>query len=407
MRRTIELLIDKTKAALIALSIFAAIFYSPHLQAANFNKTESPFKLDRGNYIVAGVFQYFENAVKYSDYLFAHGVPSKYGYYPATGWYYVFTAYYGDLRAAKSECMQYKKHWLLKKAWVLTIEGGADWRNQTAPEQAAFPATTAPMEIEMQEVTAEKPEHDAPAIIPEAFEAEQELKLFLRTYDIRTHAEVDAIIDIVDPVKLRPLAQADANGLFVFKRPEGINSLLAISGRFGYRKADRLLDLNNITGSSPNMSVSGDTVFLDFELTRLKTGDIVTMYNVYFFNNSAIMKPESRYEVNQLLDMLVENENYRIVIHGHTNGNGYGPIIRMNSDDINFFALSKNNKEAKGSAKQLSLERAAAIQRYLVHQGIDKKRMKVKGWGGKKMLYTANDSNAKQNVRVEVEIKSE
>ena len=35
------------------------------------------------------------------------------------------------------------------------------------------------------------------------------------------------------------------------------------------------------------------------------------MYNVYFFTNAAIMKPESKFELNSLLAMLEENEKLR------------------------------------------------------------------------------------------------
>jgi outer membrane protein OmpA-like peptidoglycan-associated protein len=40
----------------------------------------------------------------------------------------------------------------------------------------------------------------------------------------------------------------------------------------------------------------------------------------------------------------------------------------------------------------------------LVEQGIDKKRMEVRGWGGKKMIYKKTDSMAGKNVRVEIEL---
>jgi outer membrane protein OmpA-like peptidoglycan-associated protein len=79
----------------------------------------------------------------------------------------------------------------------------------------------------------------------------------------------------------------------------------------------------------------------------------------------------------------------------------------MREDDNDFFALSQKNKEGKGSAAQLSKERAAIIKRYLQFKGIDKERMEIKGWGGKQMLYQKDDPNAKRNVRVEIEIVSE
>lgn len=409
-----------SRVALVVIFLLISAFLSANpLNDRKENAgSDSPFKMDKGSYIVAGVFRYFENAVRYSDFLFSHGISSRYGYYPGKGWYYVFIGYANQRDEAKSACLRHRRTRLLSEAWVLTIIDDyeshetrdiarGDTRTEKTPGESHF----LPADIDHQATpVVQSAREDQPAASTQEepmSPGKTNIMFYFRAYNARTHEPVDAAIDVIDPVQLKELAKFEANTLSVFEKPTGTNSLLTISDRFGYRKMEHQIDLNNIAGSSPSLSLSGDTVFIDFELSRLKTGDIVTMYNVYFFNNAAVMKPESRYEVNQLLEMLQENENYQIVIHGHTNGNGYGPIIKMQDRDVNFFALSSDNKEGKGSARQLSLERASAIQRYLAHQGITMKRMKVKGWGGKKMLYQANDPKAKQNVRVEVEIKSE
>jgi outer membrane protein OmpA-like peptidoglycan-associated protein len=100
------------------------------------------------------------------------------------------------------------------------------------------------------------------------------------------------------------------------------------------------------------------------------------------------MKPESKFELNSLLSMLKENDKLQIKIHGHTNGNRPGKIIRLRDDDDNFFTITPNNIDDYGSAKKLSKARADVIARWLVEQGIDKKRMDIKGWGGKKISKT-------------------
>jgi len=66
--------------------------------------------------------------------------------------------------------------------------------------------------------------------------------------------------------------------------------------------------------------------------------------------------------------------------------------------------VTSNNLEGTGSAKELSKERAFTIARWLIERGIDGRRMDVKGWGGKRMIYKKNDSMAGKNVRVEIEI---
>ena len=101
--------------------------------------------------------------------------------------------------------------------------------------------------------------------------------------------------------------------------------------------------------------------------------------------------------------MLNENTKYRIMIHGHTNGNAAGKIISMNKDTQNFFSLT-DTKEGFGSAKELSEQRAILMRDYMVNNGIDPKRMEIKAWGGKKPIHDKMSQRAQENVRVEIEI---
>ena len=149
----------------------------------------------------------------------------------------------------------------------------------------------------------------------------------------------------------------------------------------------------------------GDTLYVQFEMVRYERGDIATMYNVYFYNDAAIMKPESKFEIESLLTMMEENESYKIRIHGHTNGSGAGKIISRKEGIDDFFSMSKSNIiEGYGSAKQLSKERGEAIKAYLVSKGIAPERMEVKAWGGKRMIHSKDGVRARKNVRVEIEI---
>lgn len=114
------------------------------------------------------------------------------------------------------------------------------------------------------------------------------------------------------------------------------------------------------------------------------------------------MRPESRYEVNSLLDMMRENPKYKIKIHGHTNGKAAGRIIRV-GESKNFFSLT-DTREGYGSAKKLSEERARVIHDYLINEGIDAKRLHIKAWGGKRPVTDKLHALAHTNVRVEIEI---
>jgi outer membrane protein OmpA-like peptidoglycan-associated protein len=175
---------------------------------------------------------------------------------------------------------------------------------------------------------------------------------------------------------------------------------------FGYKKIEQDINFTNPLNdaSKSYTKVVNDTIMMDFELVRYKKGEIFTMFNVFFYNDAAIMLPKSTYELNELVRMVKENNNLVIKLHGHTNGAQYGKIVKLADDDSDYFTIKPSNIHTKGSAKDLSHERAAIIRRYLIEQGIDEKRIEIKGWGGTKMLYPAKSPDAKKNVRVEIEI---
>jgi outer membrane protein OmpA-like peptidoglycan-associated protein len=142
---------------------------------------------------------------------------------------------------------------------------------------------------------------------------------------------------------------------------------------------------------------------INFGLVRIQKGDISTLYNVYFFNDAAVMLPTSQYQLNSLLKLMNSSPTMRITLHGHTNGGGRGKIIYMGPSK-NFFAITKDAKQGSGSAQQLSEARAETIKQWLVSQGIAENRIIVKGWGGGRMIYDKDSQHARKNIRVDVEV---
>lgn len=211
-------------------------------------------------------------------------------------------------------------------------------------------------------------------------------------------------VDVIDVDRTRKMGTYKGNLTVKIASPGNKTGKMSIVCEvFGYRKVQRDMNYNDPEAEADIIRDGTGSVVVPFELTRLKKGDIAVMYNVYFFKDAAIMRPESRYEVNSLLEMLNENLKYKIKIHGHTNGNAAGKIISMNNKSENFFSLN-DTREGFGSAKQLSEERAIIIRDYLINNGIDAKRMEVKAWGGKRPIHDKMSNRAQENVRVEVEI---
>jgi outer membrane protein OmpA-like peptidoglycan-associated protein len=215
---------------------------------------------------------------------------------------------------------------------------------------------------------------------------------------------VEGEVTVIDNDKSKKLGTYKGNAAVQVSNPHNTSGNVSlICESFGYRKIQK--DLNYASPVGEGIREEEGNTKVTFELVRLRKGDIAVMYNVFFFKDAGVMRPESRYEVTTLLEMLKENPQCEIRIHGHTNGNAPGKIISMGKE-INFFSLT-GTKEGFGSAKGLSEERGNVIKAFLMSNGIDEKRLHVKAWGGKRPIHDKNSSHANENVRVEIEIVKE
>ncbi len=222
------------------------------------------------------------------------------------------------------------------------------------------------------------------------------------TYNAADGTPLKAEISLIDVARSAKLASYAGNEpVKVVVPSRGGTSFIFICESFGYRKQQRDFDFNAPPIEALFTDDAGNLV-VPFEMVRLQKGDISVMYNVFFYRDAAVMRPESRYEVGLLLQMMNENPEYRIKLHGHTNGNAHGKIISR-GEGGGFFSLT-NTKEGFGSAKKLSERRAGTIMEFLIDQGIAADRIELRAWGGKRPLHDKRSVRAKENVRVEVEI---
>jgi outer membrane protein OmpA-like peptidoglycan-associated protein len=228
-------------------------------------------------------------------------------------------------------------------------------------------------------------------------------RFFFKLIRAMDQTQVEGEVDAIDTERARKMGTYKGNAPVKVSTPANKSGQISlVSEVFGYRKVQHDINYNAPEGEGIAPDDQGDIV-VPFDLVRLQKGDVAVMYNVFFFKDAAIMRPESRYEVTSLLDMLNENPKYKIKLHGHTNGSAAGKIISMAKDSKNYFSLT-DTKEGFGSAKQLSEARAEIIRDYLINNGIDPKRIEIKAWGGKRPLQDKNSTRAQENVRVEVEI---
>jgi outer membrane protein OmpA-like peptidoglycan-associated protein len=226
-------------------------------------------------------------------------------------------------------------------------------------------------------------------------------KRFIFKLQAEDGTELKAPIELVDLDKSSLAALYPSNEVASLKPINESGRVMVQSKVFGYRLKQVGINFNNPTDSASITQADG-VYTVPMTLKQLVVGDVTIMYNVFFYKDAAIMRPDSKYEVNALVAMMQQFPNRKIIIHGHTNGNYRGKIITMD-ERKDFFSMSGTDSKM-GSATQLSEERAKCIAEYLVANGIDRSRMEIKPWGGKKMLYDHDHKRAIENVRVEVEI---
>lgn len=121
---------------------------------------------------------------------------------------------------------------------------------------------------------------------------------------------------------------------------------------------------------------------LDIELSPVEVGETAEFRNVYFDFNKSELQPESHLELDRVVFFLKQNRNASIEIQGHTDDVG--------TADYN---------------KQLSLDRAASVMRYIESKGVAARRMKAIGFGKTKPIAKGNDEDSRaKNRRVEMAI---
>ncbi|MBL7968293.1 MAG: PD40 domain-containing protein [Prolixibacteraceae bacterium] len=101
-----------------------------------------------------------------------------------------------------------------------------------------------------------------------------------------------------------------------------------------------------------------DPYILEIKLKKIKVGGSVVLRNIFFNTGSFELLPESKTELQKLIDFLNLNKTLVIEIGGHTDNVG--------SAEMN---------------KKLSESRALEVYKYLVAHNIDQERMKYSGYG--------------------------
>lgn len=382
---------------------------------------QQPGELQAGYYVVVAAYAPLreEFARRYTDQLNVSGHSASYGFNSKKNLYFVYLSYFDNLKASLIEMQQVRAKGQFTDAWVRVVAGdivvaeksntkssevkteGSELKTGPAP-QPIPPVEKPPVET----VTLEEPEEEQ-KIIQYPVMTLGNTEVFLSLYNATNNRVIDGEVQVIDTERNRLITTVKGNEYLILPDPKTKSGQLTLIAEvFGYRKQQVEINypLPLRDTIKPYIDLMGTTLAVKFDMVRYHKGDKVTLYHVYYFNDAAVMLPESRYELTSLLQMMQENPNYRIRLHGHTNGNYHGKILLPAGQ--NFFSLNEA-RQTIGSAKDLSAARAETIKNYLVANGITANRIETKAWGGKRPIYDRHSANARRNVRVEVEVLQE
>lgn len=407
-----------------ALAIVLLFLSIASAKAAN-DPTPKGGYLAKGYYIVVAAYRigqekYMES---YVNKLNNTGLHTKYGYDFGRKYYYIYLDYYTDFDESIQKMLEARKAGGFSLAWVRIMKEDYapapvnEVKTDPVAEVKPDPAKEIPVKEETKtegvvsnpvEIVVEEPraETQFKTEVKKETPPLKEAMVLFYLYNPTSGEPIEGEVEIIDPDVSKLVKKVKAHEVVPMIDPRNKSGRVSLTGSsFGYRKVqhDFLLSEINADHLPEYMEWRDDHYAITFDLARLHKGDIETLYNVYFFNDAAIMLPESKYELQRLLDMMNSDTQYKIMLHGHTNGTARGKIITV-GPSRNFFELTSDVVEGNGSAKELSYERALVIKNWLVANNISADRIDIKAWGGSRMIHDKNSNNARRNVRVEVEV---
>jgi outer membrane protein OmpA-like peptidoglycan-associated protein len=389
-------------------------------------------------YVIVGAFAIESNAQKFTGYVRSHHYNGAYEMYVAKNLFYVYVMKSTDhdqaIQLAKNlqTDSEFKGAWVFKgilgneaevKQLVTEITQPNTLIKDSVAETAKKIITDKPVPTEVLEpVDSAANKKTEPAIenLPVAVNEPTKVsdpvtadeiprvikgKLFKFAIETPDGRPLHADIHQVDYSRGRDVATFKGNQYIDVLNPMKNNPMTLVCGVFGYKEVVKEIDYTD-PGVVPDVSKDEHGAWIvPYKLERMKKGDISVMYNVTFYKDAVVMLPVSKPEMDELVNMMKDNPNYKIKIHGHCNGANARRIIALGPTK-NYFDV-KGSNEIKGTAKELTKLRAEAVQSYLADNGIDKRRTEIYAWGALNMLVDEHSNSARLNDRIEIEITAD
>ena len=209
--------------------------------------------------------------------------------------------------------------------------------------------------------------------LKEKFKPEPVILVKGKVVDGITKKPVDAKIVYVEYPGGKEIGTARTNpvdGSYTITLPKGI--------KYGYRaEAEGYIAMNEEIDATDTKAYKEEAK--DLELVAKEVGKKISLNNLVFDRGKYDLLESSFNELNLLVQYMKENPTMEIEIQGHTDNQG----------------------DARANL-QLSQNRVNEVKKYVVGQGIDKKRIRAKGFGGARPLYSnAKEETRKMNRRVD------
>ena len=372
-------------------------------------------------YVIVGAFAQESNAQKFTGYVRSLRYAAEYELNVEKNYFYVYVLKSDTKPDAVTQAKQLQQDSEFKDAWVFAGHLGTTPPPQQKDVAVVVPPVVddpkpvtdnSPIEkpdsvnttiVTADQVTLPLPAMTSSTAAPEIKVRGKLFKFQLQTIDGQpVHGEVHN----VDYKRGREIAAYKSDEYIDVLPPSRDNNPMSIvCGIFGYKETVKVLDYNNPDKEGSVTKDEKGAWVVPYQLERLKKGDVSVMYHVAFYKDAVVMLAQSKGEMDELVNMMKDNPNYRIKIHGHCNGNNTRKIIAIGPNK-NYFNMQGSDQQ-NGSAKELSKQRAEAVQNYLIDNGISKDRYTVYAWGGLNMLVPETSTSAKLNDRIEIEIQAD
>lgn len=215
-------------------------------------------------------------------------------------------------------------------------------------------------------------------VVPKVVEAEQSKLTLLKglVYDEKTKDPLLADIELTDNetgTVLATFKTKEIDGTFLVSLPSGRNYGVSVKAE-GYLFHSENFDLAD--------TADYKEVELEIGLKKLETGSRIVLRNIFFDFNKSTLRSESKAELENLYNVLVDNPKIKVEISGHT-------------DNVGTAAYNK----------KLSQDRAKSVVDYLINKGIPATRLTSMGYGSEQPIAPNNTDEGRQlNRRTEFKI---